>query len=237
MTIPSGNLQPETEKVLADVDTHIPYGGIGTNDKTFAVIIANENYGQDIPRVEYALNDGRTFKTYCQRVLGIPNENIKLVENATYGQMTKEVKWLEKLAKAYDGEARFILYYAGHGIPNEKDQSAYLLPVDASGDNTEAAYSLKNLYTSLGNMKAECVMVFLDACFSGQRGDDFVASNRGIAIKPKEEAPSGHMIVFSAARDDGTAYPYKEKGHGLFTYFLLKKLQESEGSCEVRRFR
>lgn len=90
MTIPSGNLQPETEKVLADVDTHIPYGGIGTNDKTFAVIIANENYGQDVPRVEYALNDGRTFKTYCQRVLGIPNENIKLVENATFGQMTKD---------------------------------------------------------------------------------------------------------------------------------------------------
>lgn len=41
------------------------------------------------------------------------------------------------------------------------------------------------------------------------------------------------MVVFSAASGDETAYPYKEKGHGLFTYFLLKKLQESKGNCTL----
>ena len=28
---------------------------------------------------------------------------------------------------------------------------------------------------------------------------------------------------------DETAMPYKEKQHGLFTYFLLKKIQETKG--------
>ena len=32
---------------------------------------------------------------------------------------------------------------------------------------------------------------------------------------------------------DETAYPYKEKGHGMFTYFLLKKLQESNGDASL----
>jgi hypothetical protein len=41
------------------------------------------------------------------------------------------------------------------------------------------------------------------------------------------------MIVLSAAQGDETAYPYKEKGHGLFTYFLLKKLQESKGNTTL----
>jgi hypothetical protein len=57
-----------------------------------------------------------------------------------------------------------------------------------------------------------------------------LAAARGVAIKTKPSAPSGKMVVFSAASGDETAYPYKEKGHGLFTYFLLKKLQESKGN-------
>ena len=57
-----------------------------------------------------------------------------------------------------------------------------------------------------------------------------LASARGVAIAAKEEAPLGNMIVFSAAQGDETAFPYAEKGHGLFTYFLLKKLKETKGN-------
>ena len=56
-----------------------------------------------------------------------------------------------------------------------------------------------------------------------------LASARGVAIKSKAEAPKGNMLVITAAQGNETAYPYKEKKHGLFTYFLLKKLQESKG--------
>ena len=41
------------------------------------------------------------------------------------------------------------------------------------------------------------------------------------------------MVVFSAATGDETAYPYKEKGHGLFTYYLLKKLQDTKGDVTL----
>ena len=37
------------------------------------------------------------------------------------------------------------------------------------------------------------------------------------------------MVVLSAAQGDETAYSYQEQHHGLFTYFLLKKLQMSKG--------
>ena len=60
-----------------------------------------------------------------------------------------------------------------------------------------------------------------------------LASARGVALKAKGDVPQGNMVVFSAASGDETAYPYKEKGHGLFTYFLLKKLQESKGDCTL----
>ena len=73
--------------------------------------------------------------------------------------------------------------------------------------------------------------VFLDACFSGAtRKGDMLASARGVAIKARADAPTGKMVVFSAAQGDETAYPYREKGHGLFTYYLLKKLQQTKGN-------
>ena len=37
-------------------------------------------------------------------------------------------------------------------------------------------------------------------------------------------------IVFSATKDDQSAMPFKSEKHGLFTYYLLKKLQETSGN-------
>ena len=83
-------------------------------------------------------------------------------------------------------------------------------------------------------MPAQSVAVFMDACFSGlQRSGDMMASARGIAIRVAQGAPTGKMVVFSAAQGDETAFPYREKQHGMFTYFLLKKLQETQGNVTL----
>ncbi len=222
------------QKVFAsssDVDENIPATG-KNNDEMFAIIIANENY-LSVPKVNCALSDGRTFRLYCNQTLGIPEDKIHIIEDATFGQMTEEMNWLTRVAKAYEGDARIIIYYAGHGIPNEKDGSAYLLPIDNSGNNTAAAYSLNKLYKELGALNARNVTLFLDACFSGsQRGEGMLTAARGVAMSYKAEAPLGNMVVFSAAQGDETAYPYAEKGHGLFTYYLLKKLKDSKGDVD-----
>ena len=106
--------------------------------------------------------------------------------------------------------------------------------MDADGRNTAACYATNKLYEELAGLGAKSVTVFMDACFSGaQRGEGMLASARGVAIKPRDVEPKGNMVVFSAASADETAYPYTEKGHGLFTYFLLKKLQESKGNATL----
>ena len=213
----------------SDVDTDIPH--VSTkNDETFAIIFANEKYDTEA-NVEYAINDGDMFRNYCLRTLGIPEDNIHFRKNATLNHIKNEIAWIEKVAQAYDGEAKFIIYYAGHGIPDENTRAAYLLPTDGSGTNTATGYSLDEMYSKLGNTNAKNVTVFLDACFSGAvRGDGMLASARGVAVKVKKNSvTAGNLVVFSAAQGDETAYPYNEKGHGMFTYFLLKKLQESKG--------
>ena len=214
------------------IDQNIPVG-VGGNDRTFAVIIGNENY-KEVAKVPHALNDAKVFAAYCEKTLGLPQKNIKQYADATFGTMLSALENIQDIAEAYKGDINVIFYYAGHGIPNESSNEAYLLPVDANGRNTAACYPIDKLYGELKALNARQVTVFLDACFSGaQRGNGMLASARGVAIKAKQAAPQGNMVVFSAASADETAYPYDEKGHGLFTYYLLKKLNETKGNVTL----
>ncbi len=214
----------------SDIDEDIPTVFSNAN-KTFAIIIANENYQDDVA-VDYALQDGRTFYTYCNQTLGLPKENIRFQENATLNNIRSMVNWISNVAKAYKGEAKILFYYAGHGVPDENGSTS-LLPVDGSAKDYMTGYSLKLLYSKLGSLAAKNVCVFLDACFSGkQRNDDMLVAARGIR-KAKEEKPLGNMIVFSASKEDETAHSYPEKGHGLFTYYLIKKIKETKGNVTL----
>lgn len=216
----------------SDVDKNIPTAKTKA-ENTFAVIICNENY-PDAP-VPYSLNDGRMFCEYCQKALGLPEKNINLYEDATFGNIITAVEKVKQIADAYEGEASVIFYYAGHGFPDEKQNTAYLLPIDGNAsDITTTGYSLAKLYQELSELKLKSSIVFLDACFSGtKREDQMLSESRGVAIKVKEEAPQGNMLVFSAAQGDETAHQMEEKHHGLFTYYLLKELQATGGDVDM----
>ena len=142
---------------------------------------------------------------------------------------------MKSIAEAYDGEASVIFYYAGHGYPDDKQATAYLLPIDGDATSiTSTGYSLAKLYNEMASLKLKSAVVFLDACFSGaKREDEMLTSARGVAIKVKEDKPQGNMLVFSAAQGDETAHQLEEKHHGLFTYCLLKELQASQGDADL----
>ena len=200
------------------------------NNNTFAVIIANEQYvnEEDVP---FAISDGKYFSEYCKKVLSIPSEHIHYRENATLNILQQDIEWLKQIAEAYNGQAKIIFYYSGHGIPDEKEKSAFLLPVDGDGRMPSTAYSLDNLYRLLSEYPSEQITVFLDACFSGntRSGISLDQSGRGVAISVKKGHPQGNMVVFTASEGNQTAYPYQQQSHGMFTYYLLKILKDTQG--------
>ena len=213
--------------VQSDVDFNIPESKKAA-ENTFALIIANEDY-QFVDPVNFASHDGEVFKEYCIKTLGIPEKQVRYCSNATYGVISGGVDWLSYALNNFQG-SRAIVYYCGHGIPDEKTGEAYIIPVDGKGTNTATCYSLNQLYKTLSNTKAANVTYFMDACFTGanKEGSMLVAA-RGVAREPKKESIDGNTVVFSASSGDETAMTYEEKGHGLFTYYLLKKLQETGG--------
>ena len=221
--------------LVSAVDENIPISN-KKNTNTFVVIIANENY-QSVASVPFALNDGNIFREYCLKTLGIPEKQIKYVPNATGNQIKQKVGWLQTICDVFGEDAQIIFYYSGHGIPDESNRTAYLLPVDGIGTDITTGYKLDDLYAVLGNIPSKNVTVFMDACFSGSTrndGKEMLVAARGVAIKARSGMPQGNMVVFSAAQSDETAYPDYEEKHGMFTYYLLKKLQDTEGNVTLQ---
>lgn len=222
------------EDAVVDVDTNIPITQT-VNEDTYVLIIANEHYNELVGIVPFAENDGTIFRQYCMQTLGIPERQIRMTIDATRNQIIDGLDWVENIAQARKGSAKFIVYYAGHGIPVA--ESTHILPTDANPEKINQLLSLNDIYVRLGNMPAHSVTFFIDACFSGTRrnGQPIVHGGRGLVKKANTGAINGNLIIFSAATTEQTAWPYPEKRHGLFTYFLLKALQMTNGTMSYEK--
>ena len=207
----------------SDVDINIPKTQI--KSKSIAVIIANENYKFE-HYVPYAENDGEVISKYFEYTLGIPNQNIHLIKDASLNTMKREVEWLIENCHDIDN---IYFYYTGHGIPANDLSTSYLLPVDGYAKDPETGLNIQWLYSKLASTNVKSI-VLLDACFSGSgRHQNMLVEARGVAIKPKDIMPQNNTIVISACQGVEMAYPYEEQKHGLFTYCFLKSLQTTNG--------
>ena len=229
----------EKASFTSEVDKNIPESK-SKNQNRFALIIGNEDYSSfqsgidKESNVEFAINDAKIFKEYCVKTLGVPERNTTLLTNATVGKMNQEIEILSRLINTTDGKAEVFFYYAGHGFPDENTKDAYIMPVDVSGANVSNGIKLSELYQKLSTYPAAKITIFLDACFSGAGRNKSLAELRGVKIKPKSEVLKGNMLVFTSSSGNESSAPYKDKFHGLFTYFLLKKLQETNGDINYK---
>ena len=198
-------------------------------DNILAIVIANENYKR-VPNVPHAINDGAVFKKYLISTFGIPEENVEYLEDASLNDIKYALANVSQRCNAFKNQVSVIVYYAGHGVPDDKTAEAFLLPVDGFGTDPSSGINLDDFYASLSEMPAKSIVVLLDACFSGAKRDGgMLMATRGITIKPKMQVPDGNLIVLSATSNDETAFPIEQQKHGLFTYTLLRKIQETGG--------
>ena len=227
--------------LISDVDKNIPINTKKFNNR-YAIIFGNEDYSSFQPdlskevNVDFAVNDAKIFKEYCEKTLGIPAINIRYVANATYGKMKQNIDWINKLMKNSYGEMEVFFYYAGHGLPDEVTKEAYLIPVDVSGTNLQSAIKLQDVYKSLTEYESAGVTAFIDACFSGGARNQEMVKARGVKVVPRGDFIEGGIVAFSASSGNQSSNAFNEQKHGIFTYYLLKALQESKGEMNYKTF-
>ena len=254
-------LKKGNEISLSEVDIDIPISKRKVNG--YALIIGNEDYASyqsdlDVSQnVPFAAQDAESFKNYLNVMYGMPKENIILLINATYGEMSQSIAKFKKLME-FDGEKNnFIFYYSGHGMPDEKTNDPYIMPVDISGYTVNQAISLNKLLSDFSNANYNSCSLFIDACFSGvSRSPEPLIKVKGVGKwkikKTKSSTRSFYnfdlitdsdndlsdfvnpnigkkMVLFSSSSGEETSLTDEKNQHGLFTFHLLKKLKESKG--------
>src|SRR3990167_222334 len=224
----------------SDVD-ELPSIKAKPNKNSYAIVIGIEQYRQKLPKADFATQDAKTMTEYLTKVMGYPEENVVTLMNDR-ASLTDFIKYFEKwLPNNVEKDSSVFIYYSGHGAPNTKTGDAYLVPYD--GDPSfidETGYSLKRLYESLGKLQAKEIVVALDSCFSGAGGRSVLAKGARPLVMNLESSfiLSQKIAVLSAASGEQISSTYEEKGHGLFTYFMLKGIKgegdaNGDGKVEI----
>lgn len=208
------------------IDTEIPSTNT-SREETFVFIIANEDYKDW--NSDYAIHDGDTFKKYCEKRLGVPEKNIRYMKDATYGTLQGMLTRCEDIADVYDGDASFIIYFAGIGYNDASSDEYYLLPVDVSLSNVKATgLGVKDMFTKLGKVPARELILLTDAPFQGvDRSGTPLAEHRGVAMKAKSVEVLDNAAWLSAPVDSSEKSIDSDSTHGVFTLHLLKTLKDN----------
>ncbi len=205
------------------------------NPDDFAVVVGIEKYLQ-VPQADYGERDAQTVREHLS-ALGFPQRNIvHLAGNmATKSNMEKYLEhWLPEKVKE---SSKVVFYFSGHGAPDIDSQQAFLVPWD--GDVKflqQTGYPLKRLYAQLNALKAKEVLVALDSCFSGAGGRSVLPKGARPLVTRVDEGVEqmGKLVILSASEGDEIALSDDQQGHGLFTYHLLKGLNEKGGAATVK---
>jgi hypothetical protein len=225
--VPSKEISPV---IKSDVD-ELPAVIVKHNKNAYAIVIGIEQYRQRLPKADFAVNDAMTVTNYLSKVMGYPEQNIITLTGEHAAKSDLE-KYFEKwLWNNVEKDSTVFVYFSGHGAPNPQTGDAYLVPYDGDPSFIEqTGYSLKRLYESLNKLPAKEIIVALDSCFSGAGGRSVIAKGaRPLVMNLQSNVVlSKSITVMSASSNEQISSTYDEKGHGLFTYFMLKGIKNED---------
>jgi len=226
--------QSSTIQLTSDVDVNIPKTS-KINANAIAVVIGNRDY-QKTKNVDYAIQDARTIKKYLVEAMGFKEGNIFYHENATKIEFDilfgDKDSYKGKLFNAIKPQLSDVfIFYSGHGAPDLDKFTGYFVPVDSDPQYIGfTGYNSEVFFNNIAQLPAKSTTIVLDACFSGASLLEGV-SPIGIKSKTFENVQNGVLLSSSAGTQVSSWY--SEMNHGMFTYFFLKAIHNSNADYDL----
>ena len=146
--------------------------------KYYALVIGNNNYEFDFDPLKTAVNDAVEIADILENKYGF---EVTLSLNATRETIYKELKILSKVLKENDN---LLIYYAGHGTVDIKNNEGYWLPIGAKEDAEWTWFSVSELVNQIERFShIKHILVIADSCFSGTI---FQPGHKGSKITDKD---------------------------------------------------
>jgi len=141
---------------------------------------------------------------------------------------------LDDLSNKINQEDVFIFYYAGHG--SMVDNRFYFVPTESprlydASSLSKDAIEASLLQDKLKTIRALKQLIVMDACQSGGSVELLATRGAGEEKAIAQLSRSAGIHVMASAGSEQFATEFRELGHGLFTYVLIKGLQgEADGA-------
>ena len=166
--------------------------------KYYALIIANQDYlDENIRDLNFPISDAKELADVLIKKYNFSKENTSILENPGESQLISE---FDKLANIVTDKDNLLVFYAGHGIWDEKLEQGYWLPKDARKDTKAEWISNSTVRDYIRGIDSKHTLLVADACFSGSifhARDAFSfnlkASNELYKLKSRKAMTSGTM--------------------------------------------
>ncbi len=201
------------------------------NPKVWVFAIGIEKYLQ-ADDIIYAKRSAELFTETIVKQQGVTEGRTILLtdDKATRGLITDKMKFLKQ--EVEEGDIIYF-YYNGHGVPlGENKDEPYILPSDSIPDYVEdyPEFKLAHFYKALTDTKASKVIAFVDSCFTGKTDGKLVFKGKAPLMKTPKKVnfDQEKMVILTAGTENQFSSAYWEKGHRLFTYFVIQELLQPE---------
>jgi hypothetical protein len=200
----------------------------------WAVVVGVSEYmNPGIPSLKYADKDAEALANFLRRPEGggYDSDHLRVLLNKEATLANVKDALINFLNQAIDMDL-VLIYFAGHGAPEPaRPQNIYLLTADS--DPTAlgtTAFPMWDIQTVLARyINAKRVIVFSDACHSGNISVNFATRGVGVSeqnlvnqyLTDLSKSKEG-VVVFTASASGEVSQEFPEMGHGVFTYYLLE---------------
>ncbi len=202
---------------VADKESNIIEG----SPKYYSLFIAIDNYrfsSSDLPNLDKPLKDATALQEVLVSKYSLTAENSTLLKNPT---RTEVLSALEELSQKVTTKDNLLVFYAGHGVWDERLKVGYWLPSDAKISSKGNWLSNSTIRDYIAGIDTKHTLLITDACFSGSifktRGVNTNISGYGISKVYK--LPSRKAMTSGTL----TTVPDESK----FMYYLIKRLNEN----------
>lgn len=217
----------EQKKTIRIVLNDVPTQAVTPPPKwnTYAMIIGIADYQDSRLNLKYTVNDAQGLYNILidPNYGGVPKENIQLLlnEQATATNIKKAGTWLRQRASEDD---IVIIYYSGHGAPEEG--KTFWVTYDADiNDLNATALDNNDIADMLSRIRSKRLITLLDSCYS-EATVNRTDRTRDITTKIPFEKFSGEgRVTISASDGQQKSLEIEEFQHGVFTYYLLEGLR------------
>lgn len=190
--------------------------------KYFALLIGVSNYlyaSSQLSNLEEPVRDVRKLEKVLVQKYEFQPANVKVLIDPKRGEIIDELDQFARLLTAKDN---LLIFFAGHGVWDDKAQVGYWLPSDARSDRRADWIPNSTLQDYIGGIFSKHTLLISDACFSGSifkvRGTDLGLSDFGIS--KLYQLPSRKAMTSGNLKN----VPDKSK----FLEYLVKRLEENE---------